>query len=152
MNPALALRLIARLRVRIGEVLDVGEVVGGHRRVIPIAEGVVEGPELFGEVLPLGADWNLARADGTDTVSARYVITTRDGVLLSVLNEGVIADRAHGRVGITSLAIEAPAASPYAWLNDAVLVGSLSVDEDARGALILLEFWCVDLAADAPTA
>lgn len=43
--------------------------------------------------MPLGADWNLVRADGSETVSARYLIRTHDGVLLSVLNEGVIADR-----------------------------------------------------------
>jgi hypothetical protein len=148
MNPALELRLIARLRVRIGDVLEVGDVVGGYRRVIPIAEGVVDGPELVGEVLPLGADWNLARADGTDTVSARYVIKTRDGVLLSVHNQGVIADRSGGRLGITSLTIEAPVGSPYAWINDAVLVGSLTAEADEVGALIVLEYWCVGVAGE----
>jgi hypothetical protein len=148
MNPALELRLIARLRVRIGDVLDVGAVDGGYRRVIPIAEGTVEGPELFGEVLPLGADWNLARSDGTDSVSARYVIKTRDGVLLSVLNEGVISDRPGGRLGITSLTIEAPVGSPYGWLNDAILVGSLSTDVDDLGTVILLEYWRVVTTTD----
>lgn len=148
-NPALELRLIARVNARIGDTFDVGAVVGGFRRVIPITGGVVDGPELFGEVVALGADWNLARADGTDTVSARYLIRTRDGVLLSVTNEGVVADRAAGRYGVTKLTIEAPVGSPYAWLNDAVLVGSLGVHEDAQGTLIVLEYWAADVVADA---
>jgi hypothetical protein len=148
MNPALALRLIARLRVDIGEFLEVGEVPSGRRRVIPIGRGTVDGPELVGEVVPLGADWNLVRADGSETVSARYLIRTHDDVLLSVHNEGVIADRPAGRFGVTALSIEAPRDSPYAWLNDAVLVGSLGVDAGADGVAVLLEYWCADLAAE----
>ncbi|WP_395638608.1 DUF3237 family protein [Pseudolysinimonas sp.] len=142
MNPVLELRLIARLRVGIGEFLEAGEVPDGRRRVIPIGAGTVDGPELFGEVLPLGADWNLVRADGSETVSARYVIRTRDGVLLSVANDGVITDRPAGRLGITSLKIEAPRDGDYAWLNDAVLVGSLGVDDGPSGVVIILEYWC----------
>lgn len=142
MNPALRLRLIARLSVRIGEFFEAGEVPDGRRRVIPITGGAVTGPEIFGEVLPLGADWNLVRADGTETVSARYLIRTRDDVLLSVLNEGTIADHPDGRLGITSLRVEAPRNTPYGWLNDAVLVGSLWVDDsNAPDIAVALEYW-----------
>lgn len=140
----LELKLLARVRVGIDEPLDAGQVPEGQRRVIPIASGAVEGPVLNGEVLPLGADWNLVRADGSETVSARYVIRTDDGVLLSVLNEGVIADRAVGRVGVTSLRIEAPVESSYAWLNDAVLVGRLDVEETDAGVTVVLGYWAVD--------
>jgi hypothetical protein len=141
MNPALELRLIARVRARIGEFIEVGEVVGGQRRVIPITGGSVEGPDLIGEVVALGADWNLVRTDGAETVSARYLIRTHDGVLLTVLNEGVITGGPEAALGITALRIEAPAASAYAWLNDAVLVGSLTVDADELGIAIVLEYW-----------
>lgn len=140
----LTLTLLARVRVGIDEPLDAGPVPDGHRRVIPIAAGVVEGQAISGEVVPLGADWNLVRADGSETVSARYLIRTHDGVLLSVLNEGVIADRAVGRVGVTSLRIEAPADSAYAWLNDAVLVGRLDVEEGPDGLVVVLGYWAVD--------
>ncbi len=140
----LALTLLARVRVGIGEPFDVGRVPEGRRRVIPIASGVVEGDAISGEVVPLGADWNLARTDGSETVSARYLIRTHDGVLLSVFNEGVIADRAAGRVGVTSLRIEAPGDSRYAWLNDAVLVGRLDVEETDAGTTVVLGYWAVD--------
>jgi hypothetical protein len=144
MNPRLGLRLVARARVRIGGFLEAGPVDGGQRRVIPLAGGSVDGPEIVGEVLPLGADWNLVRRDGSETVSARYLIRTHDDVLLSVQNEGVIAGRAEGRRGITALRIEAPAASDYAWLNDAVLVGSLTVDDGAGEPVVVLEYWCAE--------
>jgi hypothetical protein len=145
-NPPLTLRLVARLRVEIGEFLEVGEVPDGRRRVIPITGGVVDGPEIRGDVVPLGADWNLVRADGSETVSARYLIRTQDDVLLSVLNEGVISDRPGGRLGVTSLRIEAPRDTSYGWLNDAVLVGSLQVDVADADVVVVLEFWCADRA------
>jgi hypothetical protein len=143
MSPQLGLRRVAHVRARIGEFLEAGIVPEGVRRVIPLAGGTVEGPEIRGEVLPLGADWNLVRADGSESVSARYVIRTDDGVLLSVLNEGVIADTPDGRLGLTRLRIEAPVESRYADLNDAVLVGSLTVEEDASGVVVVLEYWRV---------
>ncbi|MBN9605435.1 MAG: DUF3237 domain-containing protein [Actinomycetales bacterium] len=149
MNPVLGLRSIARLRVEIGEFLEVGPVPNGRRRVIPISGGRVEGSELRGTVLALGADWNLVRADESETVSAHYVIRTDDEVLLSVQNDGVIADRLPGRLGITSLRIEAPAGSRYTWLNDATLVGSLTVDPAPTGIAVLLEYWVVEVGAEA---
>jgi hypothetical protein len=145
-NPPLTLRRVARLRVEIGEFLEVGEVPDGRRRVIPITGGVVDGPEIRGDVVPLGADWNLVRADGSETVSARYLIRTHDDVLLSVLNEGVISDRPEGRLGVTSVRIEAPRDTSYGWLNDAVLVGSLQVDVADADVVVVLEFWCADRA------
>lgn len=150
MNPPLTLRLVARLRVGIGEFLEVGEVPDGRRRVIPITGGVVDGPEIRGHVVPLGADWNLVRADGTETVSARYLIRTHDDVLLSVLNEGVIGDHPDGRLGLTSVRIEAPRDTSYGWLNDAVLVGSLQTDVVDAEVVVGLEFWCAEASPTVP--
>ena len=60
------------------------------------------------------------RGDGVPLVSARYLIRTEDGVVLTVTNTGAFT--AQGTV--TTPRIEAPE-GPYAWLNDAVLVGTL---------------------------
>ena len=146
MSLPLTLRLVARLRVGVGEFHEVGDVPDGRRRVIPITGGVVDGPEISGEVVPLGADWNVVRADGTETVSARYLIRTGDDVTLSVLNEGVIAERAGDRVGLTSVRIEAPRGTSYSWLNDALLVGSLQVEVVSTEAVVELEFWHVEVS------
>jgi hypothetical protein len=61
---------------------------GGRRRIIPIAGGVVRGPELAGEVLRGGADWQLVRADGVAEIEARYTLRTDRGELISVTNPG----------------------------------------------------------------
>ncbi len=145
MNAPLTLRLIARVRATIAEPIDGESVPGGHRRVIPITGGEVDGPELFGEVVGLGADWNLVRADGTETVSARYLLRTHDDAVLSVTNAGVLRQGPRGMTGVTSLQIEAPVSGSYAWLNDAVLVGSLkAVVRDGVVDSVALEYWCVD--------
>jgi hypothetical protein len=143
-NPALELRLIARVRARVGTFIEAGEVPEGTRRVIPITGGTADGPEITGEVVGLGADWNLLRSDGSETVSARYLIRTDDGVTLTVENVGVIAERPAGRLGITALRIEAPNSSRYAWLNQAVLAGSLSTEHDGGEIVVLLEYWNVE--------
>lgn len=55
------LELVMTLRVEIAPPLVIGEVGGGLRRVIPITGGAFEGPQICGEVLPGGADWNSTR-------------------------------------------------------------------------------------------
>jgi hypothetical protein len=122
-SPSLRLELVSRLTVQIGEPIDAGRTPAGHRRIIPITGGTAEGPGFSGEVLPVGADWSLVRLDGVPTVTATYLVRTQDGTVLTVSNTGSIK---LGEIvmGITRPSIEAPD-GPYAWLNDAVLVGSL---------------------------
>jgi hypothetical protein len=119
-HPELAVELVAKLEVLIAEPIDAGVTPDGHRRVIPITGGSVMGPCLTGEVLGIGADWSVVRGDGVPLVSARYLIRTEDGVVLTVTNIGAFT--AQGIV--TTPRIEAPEGR-YAWLNDAVLVGTL---------------------------
>lgn len=135
-HPELALELVAKLKVLIAEPIDAGTTPAGHRRVIPITGGTVEGPRITGEVLGVGADWSVVRDDGVAVVTARYLIRTGDGVVLTVSNAGAFTARGI----VTSPRIEAPE-GPYAWLNDAVLVGTLvPLPDGARTAGVSLEF------------
>lgn len=146
---SLDLELVARLTVTITEPITVGEVDGGFLRVIPISGGTVEGPLLTGTVLPLGADWNLRVREGREVVSARYLLRTDDGVVISVTNEGVLTIDGFDVAAVTRPRLQAPQGR-YAWLNDAVLAGTLAlvVDDGAvRG--VRLEFW---RAVPAPAA
>ncbi|WP_284740103.1 DUF3237 family protein [Amycolatopsis sp. RTGN1] len=135
-HPELAMDLVARLEVLISEPIDAGVTPTGHRRVIPITGGTVTGPRITGEVLGIGADWSVVRGDGVAAVTAKYLIRTDDGVVLTVTNTGAFT--AQGIV--TTPRIEAPE-GPYSWLNDAVLVGTLiPMLEGARPLGVSLEF------------
>jgi Protein of unknown function (DUF3237) len=140
-DPRPGLELVARLSVTIAAPIEVGAVEGGHLRVIPISGGAVDGPLVVGEVLALGADWNLRVREGRELVSARYLIRTDDDVVLSVTNEGVLSVSGTSVTGVTRPRIEAPQGR-YAWLNDAVLTGTLApVVEDGAIRGVALEFW-----------
>jgi hypothetical protein len=76
--------------VSLGEVTMPGATARGERIVIPITGGTFEGPEIKGIVIPGGWDWQLRRADGCTDVEADYFLQTDDGVLINVVNKGVI--------------------------------------------------------------
>jgi hypothetical protein len=86
-NPALDFVFAAR--VTVAPALELGETPLGTRRIIPITGGWVDGPRLKGIVLPGGADWQIARADGIVDLEARYSLEAEDGALISVANRGL---------------------------------------------------------------
>jgi Protein of unknown function (DUF3237) len=134
------LELVSRLRVYVAEAVDAGTPPAGHRRILPIIGGTAEGPGFSGEVLPIGADWSLVRADGVPTVSAKYLVRTTDRTVLTVHNEGIL-HLGDTITGITRPSIEAPAGA-YSWLNDAVLVGTLTpLDEPTSRPGVSLAFY-----------
>ena len=61
----------------------------GERRFVPIMRGSAQGPELNGELLEGGVDWQLQRADGATEINAHYVIRTPDGALIEVQSDGL---------------------------------------------------------------
>jgi len=69
--------------------LDLGTTQNGHRRIVPVLGGRVEGPKLRGRVLPGGADWQILEADGTARLDARYTLETEQGALIYVNNRGI---------------------------------------------------------------
>ncbi|WP_326952545.1 DUF3237 family protein [Amycolatopsis sp. NBC_01286] len=83
-----ALEYVSSAVVELGEVLDVGETLEGHRRVVPITGGSFTGPGLTGRIQAVGADWQRLLPDGTTLVEARYLVETIDG-LVSITSTGV---------------------------------------------------------------
>ena len=53
------LEFVAHVNVELGEPLELGSVLIGQRRVIPITGGSISGPLLNAEILDGGADWQL---------------------------------------------------------------------------------------------
>jgi hypothetical protein len=74
--------------VDVGEVVSMGMAPLGERRVVGILGGTFEGAALRGEVLPGGADWQIARKDGVLDIDARYVLKEENGGLVRVVGQG----------------------------------------------------------------
>jgi Protein of unknown function (DUF3237) len=98
------LEFIFAARVTVDPPLDLGDVGKGGRRILPITGGDFSGPQMRGQVLPGGADWQVLRSDGTAELEARYTLRTDNGVLIYVRNHAlrhgppdVIAALAAGR-------------------------------------------------------
>jgi hypothetical protein len=83
------LRFAFAIKARVAPIQDLGQTARGHRRIIDILGGEVDGPRLTGEILPGGADWQIVRPDGTIEVVARYTMRSDKGALIYVQNEGL---------------------------------------------------------------
>jgi hypothetical protein len=127
-----------RLDVKLAPCVEVGTTYLGMRRVIPIIGGTFLGERLRGNILSGGADWNVIRPDGITHVWARYEIQTDDGVVISIINEGLgratpeeMARISSGHAAEsanwytrTSPKFEV-AGEKYRWLTQAMFVGDL---------------------------
>ena len=141
------LEFALQLRVTIDQPYTVGDTSNGRRIVIPITGGTFEGPLLRGTILPGGADYQLANADGTRTqLEAIYSIKTDDGVYIHVRNRGLVCD-GKDKDGNpyyyfkAAPQFEAPATSRYNWLNNSLFVCQPEWSEDFKG--IILNVWRV---------
>jgi muconolactone delta-isomerase len=84
------LTLLYRLEATLGEPLDLGETVQGHRRIVPLTGGTFTGPEISGRLLSSGsADWQMVQPDGTALADIRYTLQSDNGALLYVQSQGV---------------------------------------------------------------
>lgn len=76
------------VEVTLAPLEDYGVTRAGHRRIIPILGGSITG-EMEAEVLPGGADWQIARADGAFEIDGRYSARTAEGELVYLQVAGV---------------------------------------------------------------
>ena len=128
---------VCDIDVAVGPIRDLGQMPHGRRRLVAILGGLVHGPRLSGEILPGGADWQVARSDGVLELVARYGIRTADGTEIAVANRGirraapeVMEALARGEPVDPALVyfrtvpqFEAPAGA-FAWLNQSLFVAS----------------------------
>jgi hypothetical protein len=88
--PQPQIRHIYHLEATLGEPLDLGEVTGGRRRIVPLTGGQFTGSQIRGRLLAgTSADWQLIRPDGTAIGDIRYTLQTEHGALLYVRAQSV---------------------------------------------------------------
>ncbi len=108
----------------------------GVRMTFITTGGVIDGPQLQGEVLPGGGDWMLVGADRAGRVDVRATIRTRDGVLIHYEARGIIKIPADGIdrlaagevLGFDETYVRTTPKfetddERYAWLSEVVAVG-----------------------------
>ena len=143
-----SLEYVLQLKVTLGEAFTVGDTPHGRRTIIPITGGTFEGPRLKGTILPGGADYQMANTAMNRTeIEAIYCIRTDDGVNIHIRNRGIIATSAgtDGRPAFyfrCAPQFEAPADSPYAWLNNALFLCQPDFSPGFQG--IVLNVWKVN--------
>lgn len=139
-----SLEFVLEARVTVAAAMDLGESCRGRRRIVPITGGAFHGPGLAGTVLDEGEDTQILRPDGVREICARYVLRTHDGVLIYVVNAGLIArQRSPGSSSEykrTTPRFDAPPASSYSWLNRAIFVGTLHRLPTSEHAVIVRFF------------
>lgn len=117
-------------KVTIAKTIILGDSKHGIRRIVPITGGTFEGPNIHGEVVPGGEDWQLVRPDGDMELYARYLLKTHDGYLIQVINHVLThVQRDAGKGGLYTRSVidlEAPNGSPYEYLNHAIFLGTLT--------------------------
>jgi len=125
--------LMWEAKVKIANMINVGESKRGVRRVIPITGGTFSGPKIKGVVLPGGEDWQLVRPDGDIELNARYLLKTDDGIVIQVINQALMHAPAKGEESgfyvKSVIDLEAPTDSKYNYLNHAIFLGTLTVPQ-----------------------
>ncbi len=77
------------MRLTVNGMQMVGATPNGGRRVGLVGGGTFEGPKLKGIILPGGADWIMARPDGSTTLDVRIVLETDDGATIGMTYRGM---------------------------------------------------------------
>jgi hypothetical protein len=142
--PGPELEFVFEETVTLGSVIEVGKTIRGERRIIPITGGHFEGPQIKGEVLPGGWDWQLTRADGCTDVKADYFLKTDDGVVINVVNTGEICPGEKGApMPVRTHPVFEPPLGQYEWLGKQAFVGTLGKAPAGEGPAVLIRFYRV---------
>lgn len=104
----LATAYLATLDIDVGPVVSLGPAAYGERRFVDICGGRVDGVDMCGVVVPGGADWQTARADGVLDIDAHYSLELDDGARVEVESRGM----RHGPADVLSALSRGEAVDP----------------------------------------
>lgn len=132
-----ALEFCFRISVDVTGIQELGKTAKGIRKIVPITGGSFEGPNMKGNVVAGGYDWQLLRADEVVEIDARYMLQTDEGDLITIINTGL----RHGPPEIMQLLAKGEEVDPseyyfrsipvfetgnpkYAWLMRSVFIAT----------------------------
>ena len=127
---------VCTLFVTLDPIREMGQGRAGHRRIIPIIGGKVEGERLSGTLMNLGADWQTIFDNGVAELDTRYAMETHDGAVIEIINYGF----RHGPKEVLEAVARGEDVDPasyymrtharletgddrYAWVNKSLFVG-----------------------------
>lgn len=87
MNITPTLSHYIHIDVELGKPIELGQGRAGLRKIIPIIGGKVSG-KINGELLNLGADWQVVHSDELAFLDTRYAIQTHDDAIIEIVNKG----------------------------------------------------------------
>ena len=119
------------MTVTMGIPVRIGQSPNGDITFHHATAGRVEGPRLKGDVLPIGGDRVVGRADGVMELNVQVLIRTDDGHPIYMSYKGLVDGLSRESEAPSDLSSlywrTAPmfetAAPPYLWLNRLVAVG-----------------------------
>jgi Protein of unknown function (DUF3237) len=136
MVSALQTKYVFSLAIKVGAPIVAGDIGHGIRRVIPILGGEVFGDGIKGTIFPVGADFQVIRADGFTELEAKYAFELDDGAIIYIGNIGIrfgpkeLLDRiAKGeivdpaRIYFRSVPKFETGAEKYRWLMENLFIG-----------------------------
>jgi hypothetical protein len=89
MAPVLHTKYVFSLAILVGAPIVAGDIGHGVRRVIPILGGEVFGEGIKGTIFPVGADFQVIRANGFTELEAKYAFEFDDGAIVYIENIGI---------------------------------------------------------------
>ena len=137
------LEFVFEENVALGPATMPGQTARGARTIIPITGGTFSGPEIKGTIVPGGWDWQLRRPDGCTEVKADYFLKTDDGVVINVLNTGVICADGDKRLPVRTLPVFEAPRGKYEWLSRNAFVGTLEAAPPGAGPAVRIRFYRV---------
>lgn len=135
--PTPPLSFLATFSITVGAPSEIGPTYEGVRRLVPITGGSVDGPQLKGQILGSGADYQLLASDTLTEIDARFAVETVEEERLYVTNFGVRSGEASdiarlvrgepvdtARVYFRCTPRVISSGSHWSWLAERILVGS----------------------------
>ena len=71
------------LEATLDSTIDLGKTPLGNRLIHTVSGGFFEGPNIKGEILPIGADWALVFDSGVKKLDVNIVLKTDDDLLFT---------------------------------------------------------------------